>query len=61
MRHVRARCSAVVLRSPRSAVIAEIRQLTIQYGKRTAVDALDLSLDAGEIALLLGLCAGTPN
>ena len=36
------------------AVIAEIRQLTIQYGKRTAVDALDLDLDAGEIALLLG-------
>jgi len=37
-----------------SVVIAEVRQLTIQYGKRTAVDALDLKLDAGEIALLLG-------
>jgi ABC-2 type transport system ATP-binding protein len=35
-------------------VIAEVRQLTIQYGKRVAVDALDLSLEAGEIALLLG-------
>ena len=35
-------------------MIAEVRQLTIQYGKRTAVDALDLSLEAGEIALLLG-------
>ena len=35
-------------------MIAEIRQLTIQYGKRTAVDALDLDLAAGEIALLLG-------
>jgi len=35
-------------------VIAEVRELTIQYGKRVAVDALDLSLAAGEIALLLG-------
>jgi len=35
-------------------VIAQIRELTIQYGKRTAVDALDVELAAGEIALLLG-------
>ncbi len=35
-------------------MIAEVRQLTIQYGKRVAVDALDLELAAGEIALLLG-------
>ena len=35
-------------------MIAEVRELTIQYGKRVAVDALDLSLAAGEIALLLG-------
>jgi len=36
------------------AVIAEIRQLTIQYGTRIAVDALDLELAAGEITLMLG-------
>ena len=35
-------------------MIAQIRELTIQYGKRTAVDALDIELAAGEIALLLG-------
>ncbi|MFT3696340.1 MAG: ABC transporter ATP-binding protein [Kofleriaceae bacterium] len=35
-------------------MIAEVRKLTIQYGKRVAVDALDLGLEAGEIALLLG-------
>jgi ABC-2 type transport system ATP-binding protein len=35
-------------------VIASVRELTIQYGKRIAVDALDLELAAGEIALLLG-------
>ena len=35
-------------------MIAQIRELTIQYGKRTAVDALDVELAAGEIALLLG-------
>jgi ABC-2 type transport system ATP-binding protein len=35
-------------------VIAQIRELTIQYGKRTAVDALDVELAAGEITLLLG-------
>lgn len=35
-------------------MIAEIRELTIQYGKRVAVDGLDLALAAGEIALLLG-------
>jgi ABC-2 type transport system ATP-binding protein len=35
-------------------VIAQIRELTIQYGKRTAVDALDVELAAGEIVLLLG-------
>jgi ABC-2 type transport system ATP-binding protein len=37
-----------------TTTLAEVRQLTIQYGKRVAVDALDLALDAGEIALLLG-------
>ena len=35
-------------------MIAEIRQLTIQYGARIAVDALDLELAGGEITLLLG-------
>jgi ABC-2 type transport system ATP-binding protein len=35
-------------------VIASVKELTIQYGKRVAVDGLDLALDAGEIALLLG-------
>jgi ABC-2 type transport system ATP-binding protein len=35
-------------------VIAQIRDLTIQYGKRTAVDSLDVELAAGEIVLLLG-------
>ena len=33
---------------------ASLRDLTIRYGKRTAVDALALELAAGEIALLLG-------
>jgi ABC-2 type transport system ATP-binding protein len=35
-------------------VIASVSELTIQYGKRVAVDGLDLRLDGGEIALLLG-------
>jgi ABC-2 type transport system ATP-binding protein len=35
-------------------VIAQVRELTIQYGRRVAVDALDLELAGGEIALLLG-------
>ncbi|HEX4452197.1 MAG TPA: ABC transporter ATP-binding protein [Kofleriaceae bacterium] len=35
-------------------MIATLSQLTIQYGSRVAVDALDLELAAGEIALLLG-------
>jgi ABC-2 type transport system ATP-binding protein len=35
-------------------VIASVSELTIQYGKRVAVDGLDLALDAGQIALLLG-------
>ena len=35
-------------------MIASVRGLTIRYGKRTAVDALDLELAGGEIALLLG-------
>ena len=34
--------------------LARISALTIQYGKRVAVDNLDLELAAGEIALLLG-------
>jgi ABC-2 type transport system ATP-binding protein len=37
-----------------AAVIATVRELTIRYGKRTAVDGLDLELAGGEIALLLG-------
>ena len=35
-------------------MIVEIRGLTVEYGKRVAVDGLDLELAAGEIALLLG-------
>jgi ABC-type multidrug transport system ATPase subunit len=35
-------------------VIARVKDLTIQYGSRVAVDGLDLELHAGEIALLLG-------
>ncbi len=35
-------------------MIARVRELTIQYGSRVAVDGLDLELHAGEIALLLG-------
>ena len=34
--------------------LARLSALTIQYGKRVAVDNLDLELSAGEIALLLG-------
>src|SRR5580693_4465072 len=33
-------------------MLAAVRQLTIQYGTRVAVDALDLELAAGEIAVL---------
>ena len=35
-------------------MIASVSELTIQYGKRVAVDGLSLELRAGEIALLLG-------
>jgi ABC-2 type transport system ATP-binding protein len=35
-------------------VIARVRGLSIRYGKRLAVDGLDLELAGGEIALLLG-------
>jgi ABC-2 type transport system ATP-binding protein len=35
-------------------MIARLSSVTIQYGKRVAVDNLDLELAAGEIALLLG-------
>ena len=35
-------------------MIAHVRELTIQYGKRIAVDGLDVELAAGEIVLLLG-------
>jgi ABC-2 type transport system ATP-binding protein len=35
-------------------VIADVHDLTIQYGRRVAVDGLDLALESGEIALLLG-------
>jgi ABC-2 type transport system ATP-binding protein len=37
-----------------TAMLASVKNLTIQYGRRVAVDALDLELPAGEIALLLG-------
>jgi ABC-2 type transport system ATP-binding protein len=36
------------------AVIAAVRELSIHYGKRAAVDGLSFELDAGEIVLLLG-------
>ncbi|HEY5928507.1 MAG TPA: ABC transporter ATP-binding protein, partial [Kofleriaceae bacterium] len=35
-------------------MIASVSELTIKYGKRVAVDNLDIALDGGEIALLLG-------
>jgi ABC-2 type transport system ATP-binding protein len=35
-------------------VIARVRDLTIQYGSRVAVDGLSVELHGGEIALLLG-------
>ena len=35
-------------------MIASVSELTIQYGKRVAVDGLSLELCGGEIALLLG-------
>ena len=35
-------------------MIAQVRELTIHYGKRVAVDHVDLELAGGEIALLLG-------
>lgn len=35
-------------------MIARVRELTIQYGSRVAVEGLELELHAGEIALLLG-------
>jgi ABC-2 type transport system ATP-binding protein len=37
-----------------AAVIARAHGLLVRYGKRIAVDGLDLELAAGEIALLLG-------
>ena len=36
------------------SVIAALRGLRIEYGRRVAVDALDLELHGGEIALVLG-------
>ena len=35
-------------------MIAQVQGLTIEYGRRVAVDGLDLELAGGEIALLLG-------
>jgi ABC-2 type transport system ATP-binding protein len=35
-------------------MIARVRDLTIRYGKRVAVDGLGFELEGGEIALLLG-------
>lgn len=37
-----------------SATVCEIRDLVVQYGKRTAVDHLSLDLRAGDVTLLLG-------
>jgi ABC-2 type transport system ATP-binding protein len=37
-----------------SAPLLEIDNLTVQYGKRVAVNSLDLSLRAGEIVAMLG-------
>jgi ABC-2 type transport system ATP-binding protein len=36
------------------APLAEVRSLTIHYGKRVAVDDLSFALDPGEITLMLG-------
>jgi ABC-2 type transport system ATP-binding protein len=36
------------------AAVCEIRELTVHYGKRTAVDGLTLELRGGEVTLLLG-------
>src|SRR5207253_2476380 len=37
-----------------SVTLARVSALTIQYGKRVAVDGVDFELTAGEITLLLG-------
>ncbi len=37
-----------------SSPLLEVEQLTVHYGKRVAVDALDLSLKPGEIVAMLG-------
>lgn len=37
-----------------SAIVCEIRDLVVQYGKRVAVDRLSLDLRAGDVTLLLG-------
>ena len=37
-----------------STSLLEVESLTVHYGKRVAVDALDLSLQAGEIVAMLG-------
>lgn len=37
-----------------SSPLLQVESLTVHYGKRVAVDALDLSLQAGEIVAMLG-------
>ena len=37
-----------------AASVCEVRNLTVQYGKRVAVDGLELDLHAGDVTLLLG-------
>ncbi len=37
-----------------AASVCEVRNLTVHYGKRVAVDRLDLELSAGDVTLLLG-------
>jgi ABC-2 type transport system ATP-binding protein len=43
-----------MIRPAPKPTVAEVTGLTIHYGKRLAVDAVDFALEAGEITLLLG-------
>jgi len=44
----------VVTTRQMSTSLLDVESLTVHYGKRVAVDALDLSLQAGEIVAMLG-------
>jgi ABC-2 type transport system ATP-binding protein len=44
----------VVTTRQMSTSLLDVENLTVHYGKRVAVDALDLSLQAGEIVAMLG-------